>query len=92
MPGAQALSRALDGGEHDAVISAQLPVFLPPATGDVAGQMRRFLLESGLPEASLTVQVCGARARLRLRPSPRANAPRRSHPTGDDHRSRLGVT
>ena len=63
MPGAQALSRALDGGEHDAVISAQLPVFLPPATGDVAGQMRRFLLESGLPETSLTVQVCVARAR-----------------------------
>ena len=67
MPGAQALSRALDGGEHDTVISAQLPVFLPPATGDVAGQMRRFLLESGLPETSLTVQVSVARARTLAR-------------------------
>ena len=40
-----------------ALIDEKLPSFLPPETGDVAGQLRRFLLESGLPEASLSVQV-----------------------------------
>lgn len=55
-----ALARCLDGEPLVRSIEEQLPNFLTADTGDVAGGLRHFLLESGIPETSLFVQVIPA--------------------------------
>ena len=54
------LARALDGPSTVQVIEEQLSNYLPPDTGDVAGGLRHFLLESGVPESSLFIQCMKA--------------------------------
>lgn len=51
------LARHLDALSVVALIEEKLDVFLPPDTGDVAGGLRHFLLESGIPEHSLFVLI-----------------------------------
>ena len=51
------LARHLDALSVVALIEEKLDVFLPPNTGDVAGGLRHFLLESGIPEHSLFVLI-----------------------------------
>lgn len=55
-----ALARALDGESTVRFIEEALPQYLSPETGDVAAGLRHFLLESGLPESALFVQVLKA--------------------------------
>ena len=52
------LSTALDDPSITKLVEEQLPHYLNEDIGDVAGGLRHFLLESGVPEASLFVQVC----------------------------------
>lgn len=52
-----ALARKLDGPQVVRCIEEKMPDFLSADTGDVAGGFRHFLLESGLPETSLFVQI-----------------------------------
>ena len=52
------LSTALDDPSITKLVEEQLPHYLNEEIGDVACGLRHFLLESGVPEASLFVQVC----------------------------------
>lgn len=51
------LAARLDGPAVVRIIEERLPDYLNPSIGDVAGSLRHFLLESGLPETALFVQI-----------------------------------
>ena len=55
-----ALATKLDGPQVVRCVEEKLPAFLTGETGDVAGGLRHFLLESGFPETALFVQVLKA--------------------------------
>ena len=54
------LAGALDGSATVRMIEQHLPTYLTAETGDVAGGLRHFLLESGIPEESRFIQVLKA--------------------------------
>jgi hypothetical protein len=51
------LAAKLDGPAVVRLIEERLPDYLTEKNGDVAGALRHFLLESGLPETALFVQI-----------------------------------
>ena len=69
------LSAALDHPSITKLVEEQLPHYLNEDIGDVAGGLRHFLLESGVPEASLFVQVCVSHHSTHTHPSSRPSTP-----------------
>ena len=51
------LARAVDTQSVVDLIESQFDTYVPQDTGDVAGALRHFLLESGVPEGALFVQI-----------------------------------